>query len=88
MFLRRAGGSKALWQIGPMARRVEDLGSMLSLLAAPDAQDHTVIGMPFGDPAEVRMKDLRIAFFTDNGIVPAEAETIAVVRTGGCCARA
>jgi amidase len=63
-----------------MARRVEDLGSMLSLLAAPDPQDHTVIGMPFGDPGEVRMKGLRIAFFTDNGIVPAEAETIAVVR--------
>ena len=44
------------------------------------ARDHTVIGMPFGDPAEVRMKDLRIAFFTDNGIVPAEPETIAVVQ--------
>ncbi len=76
-----AGGwIETLWQIGPMARRVEDLSSMLSLLAAPDAQDHTVIGMPLGDPAEVRMKDLRIAFFTDNGIVPAESETIAVVQ--------
>jgi amidase len=76
-----AGGwIETLWQIGPMARRVEDLSSMLSLLAAPDAQDHTVIGMPFGDPTEVRMKDLRIAFFTDNGIVPAEPETIAVVQ--------
>ena len=74
------GWIEMLWQIGPMARRVEDLASMLSLLAAPDPQDHTVIGMPFGDPAEVRMKDLRIAFFTDNGIVPAEADTIAVVR--------
>jgi amidase len=76
-----AGGwIETLWQIGPMARRVEDLSAMLSLLAAPDAQDHTVIGMPFGDPAQVRMKDLRIAFFNDNGIVPAEAETIAVVQ--------
>ena len=76
-----AGGwIETLWQIGPMARRVEDLASMLSLLAAPDSQDHTVIGMPFGDPEQVRMKDLRIAFFTDNGIVPAEPETIAVVR--------
>jgi amidase len=76
-----AGGwIETLWQIGPMARRVEDLSSMLSLLATPDARDHTVIGMPFGDPAEVRMKDLRIAFFTDNGIVPAEPDTIAVVQ--------
>ncbi len=76
-----AGGwIETLWQIGPMARRVEDLSTMLSLLAAPDAQDHTVVGMPFGDPARVRMKDLRIAFFTDNGIVPADSETIAVVQ--------
>lgn len=75
-----AGGwIETLWQIGPMARRVEDLSSMMSLLAAPDGCDHTVVGMPFGDPAEVRMQDLRIAFFTDNGIVPADPETIAVV---------
>jgi amidase len=74
------GWIEMLWQIGPMARRVEDLASMLSLLAAPDPQDHTVIGMPFGDPEQVPMKGLRIAFFTDNGIVPAEADTIAVVR--------
>ena len=76
-----AGGwIETLWQIGPMARRVEDLSAMLAYLAAPDGRDHTVIGMPFGDPAQVRMKDLRIAFFTDNGIVPAEPETIAVVQ--------
>lgn len=76
-----AGGwIEALWQIGPMARRVEDLSSMLSLLAAPDTCDHSVIGMPFGDPEEVPLKDLRIAFFPDNGIVPAEPETIAVVQ--------
>jgi amidase len=75
-----AGGwIESLWQIGPMARRVEDLSVMMSLLAVPDAEDHTVVGMPFGDPAQVRLQDLRIAFFTDNGIVPAAAETIAVV---------
>jgi amidase len=75
-----AGGwIETLWQIGPLARRVEDLSVMMSMLAAPDAQDHTVVGMPLCDPAQVRLKDLRIAFFTDNGIVPADAETIAVV---------
>jgi amidase len=76
-----AGGwIETLWQIGPMARRVEDLSAMMALLAVPDGCDHTVIGMRFGDPDEVRMKDLRIAFFTDNGIVPAEPETVAVVQ--------
>jgi amidase len=75
-----AGGwIETLWQIGPMARRVEDLSSIMSLLAAPDGSDHSVVGMPFRNPAEVQMEDLRIAFFTDNGIVPAQPETIAVV---------
>jgi amidase len=75
-----AGGwTETLWQIGPMARHIEDLSAMLSLLAGPDAQDHTAIGMPLLDAAEVRMKDIRVAFFTDNGIVEADAETIAVV---------
>ncbi len=74
------GWIETLWQIGPMARRVEDLSAMMSLLAAPDGRDHTVVAMPFRDPAEARMKDLRIAFFTDNGIVPADAETTAVVQ--------
>jgi amidase len=76
-----AGGwIETLWQIGPMARRVEDLCSLMPLLAYPDGVDPTVIGMPNGDRAEVRLGDLRVAFFTDNGIVPAEAETAAVVR--------
>lgn len=75
-----AGGwIETLWQIGPMARRVKDLGAIMSLLAAPDGRDHTVVGMPFRDPAQVQMKDLRIAYFTDNGISPAEPDTIAVV---------
>ena len=76
-----AGGwIETLWQIGPLARRVEDLSALMSLLAAPDGRDHTVVGMPFRDPANVRLKDLRVAFFTDNGIVPADLETLAVVR--------
>ena len=66
-----AGGwIESLWQIGPMARHVEDLQAMMEVLVDPE-------GMPLR-----RWRDgqsLRIAFFTDNGIMPAEAETKAVV---------
>src|SRR4029077_189571 len=66
-----AGGwIETLWQIGPMARRVEDLVTIIPLLAYPDGLDFTVIGMPNGKPESVRIGDLRVAFFTDNGIVP------------------
>ena len=75
-----AGGwIETLWQIGPLARRVEDLCAIIPLLAYPDGRDFTVIGMPNRNPTAVRLGDLRIAFFTDNGIVPADPETVAVV---------
>ena len=80
-----AGGwIETLWQIGPMARRVEDLCLLMPLLARPDGLDHTVIGMPCGDPATVRIGDLRVAFFTDNGIAPVDPETAAVVQRAAC----
>ncbi len=75
-----AGGwLEMVWQIGPMARRVEDLWTMMPILVGLDGQDRTVVPMPYGDPAQVPLRDLRIAFFTDNGIVAADADTRGVV---------
>ncbi|MBV9398073.1 MAG: hypothetical protein JO062_08835 [Bryobacterales bacterium] len=71
---------ETLWQIGPMARRVEDLSAVMPLLAQPDGRDHTVIPVCNRDPAAVQLEHLRIAFFTDNGIVPADPETVAMVQ--------
>jgi amidase len=81
-----AGGwLEMVWQIGPMARRVEDLWAMMPVLLGGDAsaaceRDRTVVPMPHRDPAHVRLRDLRIAFFTDNGIVPADEDTDRAVR--------
>jgi amidase len=77
-----AGGwLEMVWQIGPMARRVEDLWTMMPILLGPDGQDRTIVPMPYHDPAQVPLHDLRIAFFTDNGIIPADADTDATVRS-------
>ena len=76
-----AGGwLEALWQIGPMARRVEDLSAAMALLCGPDGRDPTAIGMPFYDPLDVNLRDLRLAFYTDNGIAAADVEVSQVVR--------
>ena len=76
-----AGGwLEMVWQIGPMARRVEDLCAMMPILLGSDNRDRSVIPMPYGDPAHVSLRGLRIAFFTDNGIVPADADTDAAIR--------
>jgi len=69
-----AGGwIEALWQIGPMARHVEDLSCAMALLAGPEA-------VPFYDPLDVGLRDLRIAFYTDNGIAATDPEVLQVVR--------
>ena len=77
-----AGGwIEALWQIGPMARRVEDLVTMMPLLAGTDGCDQTCVSMPVRDPGEVDVRKLRVAFYTDNGIAAAGPEVARVVRT-------
>ena len=63
-----------------MARRVEDLMTAMPLLAYPDEYDPTAIGMPVRDPAGVRLRDLRAAFYTDNGFAAAQPEVAEVVR--------
>lgn len=75
-----AGGwLEMVWQIGPMARRVEDLWTLMPILAGLDGLDRTVVPMPYGDPAQVPLGDLRIAYFTDNGAATPDAETRSVV---------
>jgi amidase len=76
-----AGGWIApLWQMGPMARRVEDLATTMPLLAGPDGCDPTAVGMPVLDPAAVKLRSLRAAFYTDNGFAAAQPEVAGVVR--------
>jgi amidase len=72
-----AGGwVETLWQIGPMARRVEDLQAMMPILLGPDGEDHTVIPMPYDG---VPIQNLRVAYFTDDGFAEPDSDTQAVV---------
>jgi amidase len=76
-----AGGwTEALWQIGPMARHVEDLCAMMPVLLGPDGEDHTVIPIPYSEGAG---ESLRIAYFTSDGFAEPDAETQAVVAAAG-----
>jgi amidase len=76
-----AGGwLETVWQIGPMARWVEDLIEAMRVLTGPDGIDPTVPDVPYRDPAQVNLAELRVAFFVDNGIAAADAEVAGVVR--------
>lgn len=72
-----AGGwVERLWQIGPMARHVEDLQAMMPILLGSDGKDSTVVPMPY---LQEPLENLRIAYFTHNGFAEPDAETQAVV---------
>jgi amidase len=64
----------ALWQIGPLARYVEDLTLVLPLISGPNLQDVAIVPVPLGDPKAIDLRQLRLAFHTDNGIVAPSAE--------------
>jgi len=79
-FPPRGGWIERLWQIGPMARRVEDLGVMMRLLVGSGDSDPTVVSMPFADPAQVDLSALRLAVYTDNGFAAVDSEVAAVIQ--------
>ncbi len=69
----------SLTQIGPIARYVEDLELALNLICGPDGRDSSVIPMPPTNSDEVDLNNLRIAYYTENGIVPLDKEIKRVI---------
>jgi amidase len=69
----------ALWQIGPLARYVEDLALLLPIISGVDWHDAAVVPMPLGHPRAVEIKRLRVALHTDNGIARPTRETVETV---------
>jgi fatty acid amide hydrolase len=55
---------------GPLARTVADLEVALTVLAGDASGDPAVPPVPLGDPAAVRISDLRIAIYEDDGFFP------------------
>ncbi len=74
-----AGGWVAeVWQIGPMARYVEDLKLAMELLAGEDGLDFTAPPVPLDQPPN--LGGLRLAFFTDNCFASCTPETEGAVQ--------
>jgi amidase len=74
------GPHQYLTHVGPMARYVEDLALLFSILIGPDGVDPATVPVPLNDPKKVELRKLRTAFFVDNGDVPATPETAAIVK--------
>ncbi|MEN9917230.1 MAG: hypothetical protein RLY40_1162 [Pseudomonadota bacterium] len=63
---------------GPMARFVDDIALTLPLLAGPDNADPDAMPIPIRK-SFINYKDLRIAFYTDNGIASPDDATIQTI---------
>ncbi len=75
------GGIFDSWQeIGPLARRVEDLNLITGIIAGPDGKDVAMIPIPWGDPATIEVKKLRVGFYAENGVAENTPETTATVK--------
>src|SRR5450432_126126 len=60
------GWVEKLWQIGPMARWVDDVALSMRLLASPDGVDWTAPPVPLAESPITGTT--RVAFFTGNGV--------------------
>ena len=54
-------------ETGPLARRVEDLALLMPILIGPDSWDAAMAPVPLGDPTDVDLKKLRVAYYLSNG---------------------
>jgi amidase len=63
------GPHQSLTHVGPMARYVEDLRLVFSLLQGNDGIDPWIVPATFNQPSQAKLKGLRAAFFTDNGVI-------------------
>lgn len=66
---------------GPMARYVEDLITMLPIIAGPDGHDPYVYPAEVRDPALVNLNELRVAYYAENGVVTPREDVVDLIHS-------
>lgn len=75
------GGLFDSWQqLGPMARRMEDIELLMPIICGEDLEDAFCYDIPMGDPGKVAVGRLRVAYYTDNGVMAPIPEIRRLVR--------
>lgn len=67
-------------ETGPMARRVQDIALLTAIMSGPDDWDAAMAPVPLGDPTKVDFKNLRVAWYDSNGLMPPTKEVQKLVR--------
>jgi amidase len=74
------GARNPVFHVSLIARRVEDLALALPIISGPDFRDHSIVGMPLGDPRNATLRDLKVAYFEEDGAATPTKEIVAAVR--------
>jgi len=74
------GARNPVFHVSLIARKVQDLALALPIISGPDFRDHSIVGMPLGDPTKVVLHDLKVAWFDDDGVAAPTKEIVAAVR--------
>lgn len=76
----RTGIGGAITTEGPLCRHSEDLKLILSILQGVDGIDPNTIPAPLYNPSDIKIKNLQIAYFDENGIATASTETKSAIK--------
>jgi amidase len=75
------GGVLDSWQqIGPIARRVQDLALIAPIISGPDMRDAACAPIPWASPDAVDLSKLRAAFYPANGLSRVHEDTQRTVK--------
>lgn len=75
-----AGPFVQLGVVGPMARTVRDVARLFEVMAGPDPGDPASAPVQLRRWSEDEIRNLRVAYFEDDGVTPVTAETAVAVR--------
>src|ERR1700753_1251560 len=79
-FPQPMGARAPVFHVSLIARQVADLALALPIISGPDFRDNSIVGMPLLDPKAVRLDELKLAFFEDDGAATPTKEITAAVR--------
>lgn len=66
-------------QVGPLARRVEDLWLAYRVISGEDGVDAGVVNIPPGEMEKIKLRGLRIAYYTGEEFCSPAAEVVSMV---------
>lgn len=74
------GVAQSMTHVGPLAKNVHDLNLLLNIISGTDNIDPYIYPVAMANYGKVDLKKLRMAFFTDNGVVKPSEDTFQMIK--------